>query len=175
MRLAEHARRHSEAWAWSNLWDRSHGDGAATIRQSAQNSNVYGTYGIMSSDRPPTRRSWCADIAAVTISRRRSRRGAMPDAAPASRSATAQPRGARRPRALARRKPRSSFRGGLLMATSPPRFTHRGCCNLNLKLLNDGNSLRLSKANQEERQPDSRTSSDRVLATRTAEASRTFV
>jgi len=31
MRLAEHARRHSEAWGRSNLWDRSHGAAKATL------------------------------------------------------------------------------------------------------------------------------------------------
>jgi hypothetical protein len=59
--------------------------------------------------RRPGQRSWSADIAAAMTSRRPSRRDAMPAAAPASRSAMARPRRTRRPRALGRRRPPSSF------------------------------------------------------------------
>jgi hypothetical protein len=59
--------------------------------------------------RGPVRRSWSADIAAAMTLRRPSKYDAMPDAAPASRSATARSHQIRRPRALGRRKPPSSF------------------------------------------------------------------
>ena len=59
--------------------------------------------------RCPRRKSWSADIAAATTSRRPSRSDATPAAAPASRSAMARRRRTRRPRALGRRKPQSSF------------------------------------------------------------------
>jgi hypothetical protein len=57
----------------------------------------------------PGRSIWSADIAAAMTSRPPSRRDAMPDAATASRSATARPRRTRTPRALGRRRPPSSL------------------------------------------------------------------
>ena len=55
------------------------------------------------------RRSWSADIAAAMTSRRPSRNDTTCAAAPASRSATARPRKTKRPRALGRQRPQSSF------------------------------------------------------------------